>query len=263
MVGGHGLQRLDAVDRGERPRRAVGSARVRADRDPAAGRATSARVVAGEELDLGDVGVGSRGGQAERVGRVGVQVGAVGGRVEGGRGRGVVDGARGDHQGDPLVAGAVGRDHAEVVAAVGDGGRVEADRVGRARVAGDRRPAVRAGGRALEGDRGETGAAVRSRGAQRDGAAQVRARVVERGGRSRVVDPHAGDRGRGRRVAGGVGDDHAQVVEPVGDRGRVPGGGDCRPGSGACGRGLVGDRVRRPSRRRGPASRGRRCRAEA
>ena len=65
---------------------------------------------------------------------------------------------------------------------------------GERRVGRDRRPAALAGGRVLEADRVDAGAAGVGRGrAQRDRAAEVRARVVERRGRGGAVDDDVAD----------------------------------------------------------------------
>ena len=112
------------------------------------------------------------------------------------------------------VAGVVGHRDAQVVEAVGDAGRVPGG--------GDRRPGAGAGRRALEGDRGDAGAGVGGVRAQRDRAAQVGAGVVHRrAGRGVVDDAVLDDRGRAR-VARVVGDDDPEVVDAVGEPGRVP-----------------------------------------
>jgi hypothetical protein len=80
--------------------------------------------------------------------------------------------------------------------------------------------------------------------------ADVCAGVIEGHRRAGVVDAAAGDHGRGRRVAGRVGGDDAQIVDAVGDRDGRPcaGVGGARrgagraPGRSAGGRGLEAQR---------------------
>ena len=143
----------------------------------------------------------------------------------------------------------VGGDRAQVVEPVRDRGRVEGDRVGRARVRAHGRPGASACGRALEGERGDSAAARIGAGAgQRNSAAKRRARVVNGGARSRVVD-RDGDASRGEGVAGRVRRHRAQVVVAVRDSAgypvdRVRGarvGVDRRPRPGSDGRALEGD----------------------
>ena len=131
-------------------------------------------------------------------------------------GRRVVDAPAGDDGRRGRVARDVGDDDPQVVDAVRHRGRRPGLRDARPDAAdqrlvhdhrhagGDRRP-----GRVVD-DRAEV-----------DGAAEVRAGVVQRGRRRRVVDPPRADRRALGDVAGDVGRDRAEEVEAVRQRGRV------------------------------------------
>ena len=186
--------------------------------------------------------VGGRRGQRDRAAEVGARVAHRGGRSR------VVDEPVRDGAARRLVAGRVGRDGPEVVAAVGERRRVERGGV-RSRDGGaDGRPGVGAGRGDLEAHLGHAraGAAggivgVGRRARQRDGLAQVLAGVVLRARRRRVVHAHVRGQRVDRLVAGVVKDDHAQLVDAVGDRNRVPARGRRRPARAAVGRVLVAD----------------------
>src|SRR5205814_1894117 len=137
----------------------------------------------------GDVAARRRRGHGEGIGRRAADVRA--GREDRDRRRGVVDDDAGDRLGDGAVAGAVGDGDAQVVGAVGDGGGVPRGR--------RLRPALGARARDLVRARGDAGARVVGGGRERDGAVDVRARVVDRRARSRVVH-----RRRARGGGGGV-----------------------------------------------------------
>ena len=130
------------------------------------------------------------------------------------------------------VAAAVRRAGAQVVEAVGQrcGREVGGEAVARRHVRVDRRPRARTRGAALEDDRGGVAGGGD---AERDDAGDGGARIVQRHGRSEVVDDHGARRG-GRLVAGDVGDDDAQVGRAVGERRRgerlAVGGADDRRG---------------------------------
>ena len=165
-------------------------------------------VVASEQWknsNLIDVAVRARRGGRERVGGAAVHVA---GRRDDRDARGGVvhrDRARGRREGVP---GLVGRDHAEFVVAVGEGGGVPAGGVGGARVGSDRRPGATACGPALE--LGVVDARAGVGGVGGDGGRVDHEGAVGRGGqragRARVVDEDVLDR-RVERVAGAV--DHA------------------------------------------------------
>ena len=141
------------------------------------------------------------------------------------------------------VSSHVGDDGPQLVVPVSERARVPGDGVGRARVGVDRGPGAATGGAALEEDGVHTGAArIGSGPGDRHGPRDERPvrRRTQRAGRVGVVHPPVDDRGRGGRVTGVVGDDHAQVVEPVRNAGRVEGGRGRRPGASASGRVLIG-----------------------
>ena len=105
-----------------------------------------------------------RGERDRHVGRL-----RAGRRVAGRRRRGVVDADVRHRRRGGRVAGVVGRGRAQVVEAVGDRDRVPGGR--------SRRPAVLAGRRVLVDDAGDPGAGVARGRAERDRAADVRARA--------------------------------------------------------------------------------------
>ena len=130
--------------------------------------------------------------------------------------RGVVD-ARGAQSARAVEAAEVGGDGAEVVLPVADAARIEVGRERRARVGCDLRPGPCTHRAALEDDLSRIGLGRRI---QRDGARQVRARIVKRR-RRRVVDDHRANRG-GHREAGVVDDDDLELGIALGGAGRVP-----------------------------------------
>ena len=150
---------------------------------------------------------------------------------------GVVDDHR-DDRGRLDVVGVVGRDRAKVVRAVDEGRGRPRGLVRRARVGAERDP-----GRAVEDlELDLLDARVRVGRVRFDRhRAADRARVDDRDGRLQVVDPASGEGGRAARVAREVGRDHAQVVQGVGDAGRVPRRRDAGPGACTCGRALEAD----------------------
>ena len=163
------------------------------------------------------------------------------GIVERGAGAGVVDRDRAKGR-ELAVSGLVSRARAKLVVPVGECARVPGDGVGRARVGVDRSPGAATGGAALEEEGADTGAArigAVGRDGHRCGDEAPVGRGSQGGTRSRVVDPAVGDRGRGGRVTGVVGDDHTQVIEPVRNGGRVESGRGGRPGAGAGGGVLI------------------------
>ena len=166
-----------------------------------------------------------RAGQGDRV----LQRRGDGAERDGGR-DGVVDAARGHRGRGRDLGDAVGGDRAEVVEAVGvaavavlnvheNGGAAGGHACTQPPVPACTRTGPRLTPLPLPSSvvRGE-----------RDRAVERRAGIGHRGGRRRVVDAAVVDRGGDRLVAGDVGGDRAQVVEPVGERGGVPGAGDRR-----------------------------------
>ena len=132
-------------------------------------------------------------------------------RVVAGRGSRVVDAASGDDVRHRHVAGDVGHLDRQVVDAVGDVGR---------RPGGRGRAGLGAG--VVVDDGGDARAARVVCGRREvDGAAEVRARVVQDRDRRRVVDAARADAGAPRRVAGDVGRLRAEEVEAVGEARRV------------------------------------------
>ena len=135
------------------------------------------------------------------------------------------------------VSGKIGDEDAQVVGTVRDAVGVEARRVRRRGVGADRRPAVPAGRRALEGDRADAARRVGCSCGESDGAAQVRARTGEGAARRGQVDGHVHD----------VADAVARVVERLGAQCAVAVAGQ-RPGC-LVGRGRV-ESDRAPGARR-------------
>ena len=131
-------------------------------------------------------------------------------------------------RGRERVAGLVGREHPQVVLAIGGGRGVPGHAVGRSscRRRRDCSTCSRPCGEIWNCAEADAGAAVGRVRRHRDARAvheRVAGRRSDRAGRRRVVDADVGDRRRGEYVADVVGCDHAQIVEPVGEGGGVPG----------------------------------------